>query len=600
MRKSPPPRAVARPQPDPPGSRPDFPRVRRMLSNRESARRSRRRKQAHLGELQAQVGQLQQENQDLLKKLHSLHLSFNEVMRRNQVVKETMAILRAQIASGKPVSKETLAAANAAISAGSVAEARLASEMIAGPAPAPAPVPVPAVPGCEDPLPVPAGTQGFPSPAAWTPIPVHHNAYSRGYPVAASAPVGSPDPAAAGYPASAHASLMHHNASMSAAAAAAAARAGYTGGVILGQGMSPRGVGVPAAGQYAAYPAHVGAAGAPFVDGGVGGGWVVDPNPNVANVATAGTAGKGKGRGTAAAGGGKRGGGRAGKKPSNFPTAPRGRVGGSETSSLTHQTSVGGGAAAGGAGGGGGGGGSIDTGDGSGDRLSLDADAFAATMMSDGDRGVGLTGDADAPLDLHLPSAADHIAGQEAALAAAVSAQLRIPGLDAAPPRPTGVSVGVGVGVGVGGDFSLPGGASEAAAAAAAAAARGIGNQQGSDESGAGSGNSAGNSGDDGDARGSDGNGQQQQSAHHEALDDAVAGDKMGGFENFLVNAPILEHVEHDDVGLDDVDDWLAESGGGGVKEMKTTKMGRTESMNRVASLERMAKRVAGGFRDEA
>ena len=86
-------------------------------------------------------------------------------------------------------------------------------------------------------------------------------------------------------------------------------------------------------------------------------------------------------------------------------------------------------------------------------------------------------------------------------------------------------------------------------------------------------------------------------SVNTQALDDAVAGDKIGGFENFLANAPILEHVEHDDVGLD-VDDWLAESGGR-AKEIKSTKMGRTESMNRVASLERMAKRVAAGFRDE-
>ena len=55
-----------------------------MLSNRESARRSRRRKQAHLGELQLKVNQLQSENQDLLNKLHQLHVSFNSMMARNR------------------------------------------------------------------------------------------------------------------------------------------------------------------------------------------------------------------------------------------------------------------------------------------------------------------------------------------------------------------------------------------------------------------------------------------------------------------------------------------------------------------------------------
>lgn len=41
-----------------------------MISNRESARRSRRRKQAQVGDLQLKVNQLQEENQHLLKTLH--------------------------------------------------------------------------------------------------------------------------------------------------------------------------------------------------------------------------------------------------------------------------------------------------------------------------------------------------------------------------------------------------------------------------------------------------------------------------------------------------------------------------------------------------
>ena len=93
-------------------------RVRRMLSNRESARRSRRRKQAHLGHLQLKVNQLQCENQDLLHKLHQLHGSFNTMMERNRMIKDNMAFLRMQIMSGKPLSREALAAVTQAVAVG--------------------------------------------------------------------------------------------------------------------------------------------------------------------------------------------------------------------------------------------------------------------------------------------------------------------------------------------------------------------------------------------------------------------------------------------------------------------------------------------------
>ena len=89
-----------------------------MLSNRESARRSRRRKQAHLGHLQLKVNQLQCENQDLLHKLHQLHSSFNTMMERNRMIKDNMAFLRMQITSGKPLSREALAAVTQAVAVG--------------------------------------------------------------------------------------------------------------------------------------------------------------------------------------------------------------------------------------------------------------------------------------------------------------------------------------------------------------------------------------------------------------------------------------------------------------------------------------------------
>jgi len=198
-----------------------------------------------------------------------------------------------------------------------------------------------------------------------------------------------------------------------------------------------------------------------------------------------------------------------------------------------------------------------------------------------------------------------------------------------------------------GGDFSLPSVAGEAMAAARRAAARGLANQQGSDGSRADAGSSgpesAGNSGDDGRVlrgegsefrgRGDEVHGRGGSFApqnEQSRLDDdaaaaaltadvvagAVAGaldvtpEKMAGFEamgaQFLAGAPgdadaQLEGLHHGVAAAPDVaalestvDDWFnAEAGGGAEGGDRGNKMGRTESMNRVASLEHMAKRGA-------
>ena len=96
-----------------------------MLSNRESARRSRRRKQAHLGELQEKVDALSGENERMLRQLHALHASFNGVMQRNRVVKQNTAYLRAHLVSGEPPTREVLEAATVAMNAGAQAEQML-------------------------------------------------------------------------------------------------------------------------------------------------------------------------------------------------------------------------------------------------------------------------------------------------------------------------------------------------------------------------------------------------------------------------------------------------------------------------------------------
>ncbi|OMO96333.1 hypothetical protein COLO4_15347 [Corchorus olitorius] len=75
----------------------DAKRVRRMLSNRESARRSRRRKQAHLTELETQVSQLRVENATLVKRLTDISQKYNEAAVDNRVLKADVETLRAKV-----------------------------------------------------------------------------------------------------------------------------------------------------------------------------------------------------------------------------------------------------------------------------------------------------------------------------------------------------------------------------------------------------------------------------------------------------------------------------------------------------------------------
>eukprot|EP00246_Nothoceros_aenigmaticus_P016800 TRINITY_DN7847_c0_g1_i1.p2 TRINITY_DN7847_c0_g1~~TRINITY_DN7847_c0_g1_i1.p2 ORF type:complete len:189 (+),score=34.99 TRINITY_DN7847_c0_g1_i1:787-1353(+) len=68
-----------------------------MLSNRESARRSRRRKQAHLSDLETQVAQLRVENSTLVKQLNDISQKFNEAVVDNRVLKADVEALRVKV-----------------------------------------------------------------------------------------------------------------------------------------------------------------------------------------------------------------------------------------------------------------------------------------------------------------------------------------------------------------------------------------------------------------------------------------------------------------------------------------------------------------------
>ncbi|KNA19416.1 hypothetical protein SOVF_061760 [Spinacia oleracea] len=70
---------------------------RRMISNRESARRSRMRKQRHLDELWSQVVWLRNENHQLIDKLNNVTESHDRVLQENVQLKEEATGLRQMI-----------------------------------------------------------------------------------------------------------------------------------------------------------------------------------------------------------------------------------------------------------------------------------------------------------------------------------------------------------------------------------------------------------------------------------------------------------------------------------------------------------------------
>ncbi|CAN0898259.1 Light-inducible protein CPRF2 [Linum grandiflorum] len=79
------------------GAPADVKRSRRMLSNRESARRSRRRKQDQLNELESQAGQLRDERTTLLSRLTDVNHKCDEASVDNRVLKANIETLRAKV-----------------------------------------------------------------------------------------------------------------------------------------------------------------------------------------------------------------------------------------------------------------------------------------------------------------------------------------------------------------------------------------------------------------------------------------------------------------------------------------------------------------------
>ncbi|XP_042453309.1 basic leucine zipper 63-like [Zingiber officinale] len=75
----------------------DTKRMRRMISNRESARRSRRRKQTQMSELEEQVSQLRVEHSSLLNHLTGINKKYSDASVDNRILKADLETLRAKV-----------------------------------------------------------------------------------------------------------------------------------------------------------------------------------------------------------------------------------------------------------------------------------------------------------------------------------------------------------------------------------------------------------------------------------------------------------------------------------------------------------------------
>ena len=514
-------------------------------------------------------------------------------MQRNRIVKQNTAYLRAQLVAGQPPTREALEAATVAMNAGAHAEQML--QVAAAGNAAPASVGVAA-----------GGVGGD----AFASVGAHVVQHGVPLPGNAHAPVLMP----AGYleasrMAGDHGTRDGRGPAMTSSAAAAATTAA------LGAGAALTSVGAP---------------------------YTSTPMVSVMSVPRPAAGSRGKGKKAGGAGRGR---------ATNFPPVAAGLCGrGSETSSLTYQQMVGPRVVSEKAG---------DRSDSPNvSAQSVDAKSYANAVKTRGPRAevaadaalaaavaerlslptgvvarAGPHADAArAPrgrdaLDTHAALRESPIGGasldrREAALAAKAAARVAAPGGDA-----RGRSL-------VPRDFDLPGGAASATAAAAVAAQCDLGAQQGSDGSRADAGGGSSGDGSDSAAHGGEGNGSgdvgaQSTRAPIYSLPDDAAKEYHHHREmthHFLVPSPgvgpgtgkhhspptILERdvargVDEDDEDENDelgtFQDWIVEDGSGSGDLMKSPpdtrpvaqKIGRTDSMNRVASMERMAKRSARG-----